>query len=212
MDNYFSLETVADILSKSKFTIESWKKSGKLIPELDPSKYNQPYSVKQLLIFDEFRDLVSSKWNLEETIKPLKDYHLIELFAGAGGLALGLEMAGFKSILLNEKEKVACNTLKTNRPYWNVVNDDICNVDFSTYKNKVDLLTGGFPCQPFSYAGKKLGLNDIRGTLVFQMIRAINEIQPKVFLAENVKGLKTDDNGKTLASIIHLLKNRVIQL
>lgn len=206
MDNYFSLETVADILSKSKFTIESWKKSGKLIPELDPSKYNQPYSVKQLLIFDEFRDLVSSKWNLEETIKPLKDYHLIELFAGAGGLALGLEMAGFKSILLNEKEKVACNTLKTNRPYWNVVNDDICNVDFSTYKNKVDLLTGGFPCQPFSYAGKKLGLNDIRGTLVFQMIRAINEIQPKVFLAENVKGLKTDDNGKTLASIISFIE------
>ena len=158
------------------------------------------------MIFDEFRDLVSSKWNLEETIKPLKDYHLIELFAGAGGLALGLEMAGFKSILLNEKEKVACNTLKTNRPYWNVVNDDICNVDFSTYKNKVDLLTGGFPCQPFSYAGKKLGLNDIRGTLVFQMIRAINEIQPKVFLAENVKGLKTDDNGKTLASIISFIE------
>ena len=206
MDNYFSLETVADVLSKSKFTIESWQRSGKLIPELNPSKYNKPYSLKQLLIFDEFRDLFSSKWNLEEKIKPLKDYHLIELFAGAGGLALGLEMAGFKSILLNEKEKVACNTLKTNRPNWNVVNDDICNVDFSPYKNKVDLLTGGFPCQPFSYAGKKLGLNDIRGTLVFQMIRAINEIQPKVFLAENVKGLKTDDNGKTLASIISFIE------
>lgn len=206
MDNYFSLETVADVLSKSKFTIESWQRSGKLIPELNPSKYNKPYSLKQLLIFDEFRDLFSSKWNLEEKIKPLKDYHLIELFAGAGGLALGLEMADFKSILLNEKEKVACNTLKTNRPNWNVVNDDICNVDFSPYKNKVDLLTGGFPCQPFSYAGKKLGLNDIRGTLVFQMIRAINEIQPKVFLAENVKGLKTDDNGKTLASIISFIE------
>lgn len=206
MDNYFSLETVADILSKSKFTIESWQKNGKLIPELDPSKYDKPYSLKQLLVFDEFKELANSKWDLEEKIKPLKDYQLIELFAGAGGLALGLEKAGFKSVLLNEKEKVACETLKSNRPNWNVINDDICNVDFSSYKNKVDLLTGGFPCQPFSYAGKKLGLNDIRGTLVFEMIRAINEIQPKVFLAENVKGLKTDDNGKTLASIISFIE------
>ena len=176
MDNYFSLETVADILSKSKFTIESWQKSGKLIPELDPTKYDKPYLLKQLLIFEEFKELANSKWDLEEKIKPLKDYQLIELFAGAGGLALGLEKAGFKSVLLNEKE------------------------------GKVDLLTGGFPCQPFSYAGKKLGLNDIRGTLVFEMIRSINEIQPKVFLAENVKGLKTDDNGKTLASIISFIE------
>lgn len=206
MDNYFSLATVADILSKSKFTIESWQKNGGLIPELEPSKYDKPYSLKQLLIFYEFKELANSKWDLEEKIKPLKDYQLIELFAGAGGLALGLEKAGFKSVLLNEKEKVACDTLRTNRPNWNIINDDICNVDFSSYKNKVDLLTGGFPCQPFSYAGKKLGLNDIRGTLVFEMIRAINEIQPKVFLAENVKGLKTDDNGKTLASIISFIE------
>lgn len=206
MDNYFSLATVADILSKSKFTIESWQKNGRLIPELEPSKYDKPYSLKQLLIFYEFKELANSKWDLEEKIKPLKDYQLIELFAGAGGLALGLEKAGFKSVLLNEKEKVACDTLRTNRPNWNIINDDICNVDFSSYKNKVDLLTGGFPCQPFSYAGKKLGLNDIRGTLVFEMIRAINEIQPKVFLAENVKGLKTDDNGKTLASIISFIE------
>ena len=206
MDNYFSLETVADILSKSKFTIESWQKSGKLIPELDPTKYDKPYLLKQLLIFDEFKELANSKWDLEEKIKPLKDYQLIELFAGAGGLALGLEKAGFKSVLLNEKEKVACDTLRANRPNWNIINDDICNVDFSSYKGKVDLLTGGFPCQPFSYAGKKLGLNDIRGTLVFEMIRSINEIQPKVFLAENVKGLKTDDNGKTLASIISFIE------
>ena len=156
MDNYFSLETVADILSKSKFTIESWQRSGKLIPELDPSKYDKPYSLEQLLVFDGFKGLVNSKWELDEKIKPLKNYQLIELFAGAGGLALGLEIAGFKSILLNEKEKIACDTLKANRPNWNVVNDDIRNVDFSSYKGKVDLLTGGFPCQPFSYAGKKI--------------------------------------------------------
>lgn len=59
MDNYFSLETVADILSKSKFTIESWQ-SGKLIPELDPTKYDKPYSLKQLLVFDEFKELANS--------------------------------------------------------------------------------------------------------------------------------------------------------
>ena len=62
MDNYFSLETVADILSKSKFTIESWQKSGKLIPELDPAKYDKPYSLEQLLVFDEFKELANSKW------------------------------------------------------------------------------------------------------------------------------------------------------
>lgn len=61
MDNYFSLETVADILSKSKFTIESWQKSGKLIPELDPTKYDKPYLLKQLLIFEEFKELANSK-------------------------------------------------------------------------------------------------------------------------------------------------------
>lgn len=96
--------------------------------------------------------------------------------------------------------------VKANRPDWNVIEDDITNVGFSHLKGQVDLLTGGFPCQPFSYAGKQLGFEDLRGTLVFEMARAIKEIQPKVFLAENVKGLTENDGGRTLKTIIHVLE------
>ena len=81
----------------------------------------------------------------------------IELFAGAGGLALGLEQAGIHTLEYVEIDKFSCETLKKNRPNWNVVCDDIHNVDFTEYKGKVDIVTGGFPCQAFSYAGKKLG-------------------------------------------------------
>ena len=78
----------------------------------------------------------------------------IELFAGAGGLALGLEQAGIKTVEYVEFDKACCETLKYNRPQWNVICDDIHNINFLPYKNKIDIVTGGFPCQAFSYAGK----------------------------------------------------------
>mgnify|MGYP003327448208 FL=1 len=73
--------------------------------------------------------------------------------------------------------------------------------DFTKFKGEVDLLTGGFPCQAFSYAGKKLGFNDTRGTLFYEFARAVKETNPKVILAENVKGLVSHDSGKTLETI-----------
>ena len=98
----------------------------------------------------------------------------IELFAGAGGLALGIEKAGFNTIGLIEIDKNACNTLKFNRPNWNVINENIANISsrnledfFSIKKGELDLLSGGAPCQAFSYAGKRLGLEDTRGTLFY---------------------------------------------
>lgn len=205
-DDYFSAETIADALSVSKRNIESWAKNGKLPPSLDPSIHKKPYKKEQLIQFPEFSAMFNSSWELQEAILPNRELSLVELFAGAGGLALGLEKAGFKSVLLNEKDKFACQTLKFNRPEWNIIEDDIANVDFTHLHGKIDLLTGGFPCQPFSYAGKQLGFEDIRGTLVFEMARAIKEIQPKVFLAENVKGLAENDNGKTLETIISILE------
>lgn len=205
-DDYFSAETIADALSVSKRNIEAWAKNGKLVPSLDPLIHKKPYTKEQLTVFPEFSSMFNSTWNEQENFIPNRDYSLVELFAGAGGLALGLEKAGFKSILLNEKDKFACQTLKFNRPEWNVVEDDIANVDFTHLEGKVDLLTGGFPCQAFSLAGKQLGFEDIRGTLVFEMARAIKEIKPKVFLAENVKGLTTNDNGRTLETIILILE------
>ena len=203
---YFSAETVADVLSISKKNVESWAKNGKLVSALDPKTHDKPYNIEQLIVFPQFANMFNSTWDDDMAVVPKREYTLVELFAGAGGLALGLEQAGFKSVLLNEKDKYACQTLRANRPDWNVIEDDITNVDFSHLKGQVDLLTGGFPCQPFSYAGKQLGFEDLRGTLVFEMARAIKEIQPKVFLAENVKGLTENDSGRTLKTIIHVLE------
>lgn len=136
-----------------------------------------------------------------------KTYRSIELFAGAGGLALGLEKAGFEAVLLNEWDKHACQTLRTNRPEWNVAEDDVSQLDFTPYRGKVDFLSGGFPCQAFSYAGKGEGFNDIRGTMFFQFARAVAEVQPKVVLGENVRGLVNHDKGRTLATIKQTLQD-----
>lgn len=130
----------------------------------------------------------------------------IELFAGAGGLALGLEEAGIKGLLFNEIDTTCCDTLRTNRPDWNVQCQDIHTMDFSEYKGKVDLVSGGFPCQAFSQAGKRLGFEDTRGTLFYEFARCIKEVQPKMFLAENVKGLVSHDNGRTLATILDVFR------
>lgn len=132
----------------------------------------------------------------------MKKIETIELFAGAGGMALGMEKAGFDHILLNEFDKNACTTLKINRPHWNVLQKDIHEIDFSLWKNKAEMLTGGFPCQAFSHSGKRLGLKDTRGTLFYEYARCVKEVKPICFLAENVKGLLTHDNGYTLEIII----------
>ena len=133
------------------------------------------------------------------------NFRSIELFAGAGGLALGLEKAGFNAVLLNEIDKHACATLRHNRPNWNVVEGDISQIDFTPYRGNVDFLSGGFPCQAFSYAGNKRGFEDVRGTLFFEFARAIKEVQPSVFLGENVRGLLSHDDGRTLATIKNVI-------
>lgn len=138
----------------------------------------------------------------------------IELFAGAGGLALGLEKAGFDHIGLVEFDKAAAKTLKINRPKWNVLCEDIEEVakrdlekEFDIKKGELDLLSGGAPCQSFSYAGKRLGLNDIRGTMFYHYATFLHKLQPKMFLFENVKGLLTHDKGKTYKTILDIFKD-----
>ena len=195
---------VADILSVSKKNLKDWEKNGSLIPyKTDNGK--SLYHPDQLEKFPEFKSMNYERWEEESIVNPIKDFYIGELFAGAGGLALGLEHAGFKKIFLNEIDKHACATLRKNRPDWNVLEGDIKNIDFSDYKNKVDILTGGFPCQSFSYAGKRLGFNDIRGTMFFEFARTIQETNPKVILAENVRGLLTHDDGKTIDTILSVL-------
>lgn len=148
----------------------------------------------------------SNKMNIQNTVKP-SDITAIELFAGAGGLALGLEQAGINTLEYVEFDKACCATLRLNRPDWNVVCDDIHNVDFSKFNEKVDIVSGGFPCQAFSFAGKKLGFEDTRGTLFHEFARCIKEVRPKMFLAENVRGLVSHDGGRTLSTIISVFEN-----
>lgn len=138
----------------------------------------------------------------------------IELFAGAGGLALGLEQAGFKHLGLIEKDKNAVATLVKNRSEWNVISDNIENISsqnlekyFGLKRGELDLLSGGAPCQSFSYAGKRLGLDDTRGTLFYHYALFLKKLQPKMFLFENVKGLKSHDKGKTYS----VIKNTFVQ-
>ncbi len=135
----------------------------------------------------------------------------IELFAGAGGLALGIEKAGFNTLGLVELDKDAAETLKTNRPQWNVIHDDIANVSsqsleelFGVKAGELDLLSGGAPCQSFSYAGKRLGLEDARGTLFYHFALFLQKLQPKVFLFENVRGLLTHNQGRTYQTILDI--------
>jgi DNA (cytosine-5)-methyltransferase 1 len=111
----------------------------------------------------------------------------IELFAGGGGMALGLEAAGFEPQLLVEWDANACATLRRNRPDWNVVEGDVRQVDFTPFQG-VELVAGGPPCQPFSMGGLARGYNDNRDMFP-QAVRAVREIKPAAFIFENVRGL-----------------------
>lgn len=135
-------------------------------------------------------------------------FKTIELFAGAGGLALGIERAGFETVALNEFDADACATLRKNRPEWNVIEGDVAEISqldleeyFSLRRGELELLSGGAPCQAFSYAGKKLGLEDARGTLFYHYATFLEKLQPKMFLFENVRGLLSHDKGKTYKTI-----------
>ena len=111
----------------------------------------------------------------------------IEICAGAGGQALGLEQAGFEHAALVEIDQYACATLRYNRPNWNVIEGDVKSFSANRYFG-IDLLAGGVPCPPFSVAGKQLGHNDERD-LFPEAIRLIRECNPKAVMLENVRGL-----------------------
>ena len=205
MIDFITTTNFATLLGVSVSTIDKWVVKGKYFYEYDENG-NKGFRYSQIKDIPIIKEIQNSLWDTETNIIPKRKYTTIELFAGAGGLALGLEKAGFHHILLNEYEHNACETLKTNRPNWNVIEGDIHNVSFIEYKDNVDLLSGGFPCQAFSYAGNKAGFEDARGTLFFEMARAIQEINPKVVLGENVKGLISHDNGKTISVIKNVIK------
>lgn len=207
MPTFLSVSNLADITGTSLATAQKWGESG-IYPYRKNDKGVNGFYMEELKDIVPVKNMLESNWDEEKYVAPLRDYTSVELFAGAGGLALGMHMAGFRHVLLNEMDASACQTLRLNHPEWNILEGDIHKVDFTPLRGRVDFLSGGFPCQAFSYAGKKGGLNDTRGTLFFELARAVSEIRPKVFMGENVKGLLSHDNGKT----IEVIKNAVAEL
>ncbi|MDA3866625.1 MAG: DNA (cytosine-5-)-methyltransferase [Salinivirgaceae bacterium] len=203
--DYLSLTETAELVGKCKETLRRWDNEGILKAVREPVSNYRVYRKTDVenLMGDLFEDTIEPEDS--NYVEPLNEYSVIELFAGGGGLAVGLEKAGLKCVALNEIDKWACNTLRTNRPNWNVLEGDVRNFNFSAYKNTVDVVTGGFPCQAFSYAGKKLGLNDARGTLFYEFARVVQEVSPTICIGENVRGLLSHDGGKTLAGMVSIL-------
>ncbi len=204
MRDYYTLSEAAELLGKSKETLRRWDNDGKLPAVREPISNYRIYKKDQLKIFDKVDHISNNGKNTNRT-EPLKDFNVIELFAGAGGLALGFENAGLNCLVLNEIDKWAANTLRKNRPDWNVIEGDVRDISFKKYKGKAEVVTGGFPCQAFSYAGKKLGLEDARGTLFYEFARVVQETQPLICVGENVRGLLRHDDGRTLQGMINSL-------
>lgn len=205
MKKYLTLSEASELIGKSKETLRRWDKEGKLSAFREPISNYRVYKREQVETL--FADFIMAE--IEDTVSnfvaPNHKYTVLELFAGAGGLAVGLEKAGLNCIALNEIDKWACQTLRKNRPQWRVLEGDIKSFDFSEFNNKVDVVTGGFPCQAFSYAGKKLGLADARGTLFYEFARAVMEVNPPICIGENVRGLLSHEQGKTLKGMISVL-------
>lgn len=215
MSETYTLRQASDFLSVAPQTLRRWDNEGRLKAKRHAQNNYRYYELAQL---EAFSPAETSAHGLSNK-KPLRPYRNIELFAGAGGMALGMERAGIEHLLLNDFDRYAADTLRLNRPDWHVIHGDVAEIDFTQYRGAVDLLTGGFPCQAFSYAGKKRGLEDTRGTLFYEFARALEESQPNVFLAENVRGLLSHDQGRTLETMIevfqsmgyHVLEPRVLK-
>lgn len=205
MKENLSLSETAEMIGKSKETLRRWDNEGILTAVREPVSNYRVYRKEdvQLLLGNVFNNEIND--SVSNDVEPLKDYSVLELFAGAGGLAVGMEKAGLKCVALNEIDKWACQTLRYNRPNWNVLEGDIKNFDFSAYQDSIDVVTGGFPCQAFSYAGKKLGLNDARGTLFYEFARVVKEVNPPICIGENVRGLLSHEKGKILEGMISIL-------
>jgi DNA (cytosine-5)-methyltransferase 1 len=205
MNNYLTLSEASELIGKTKETLRRWDREGKLTAVREPISNYRLYRKDEVQSL--FSDFLAQK-GVEigsNFVEPNHEYTVLELFAGAGGLAVGLEKAGLKCVALNEIDKWACQTLRQNRPNWTVLEGDIKTYNFSDYHNKVDVVTGGFPCQAFSYAGKKLGFDDARGTLFYEFARVVQEVNPPICIGENVRGLLSHEGGKTLQGMMSIL-------
>ena len=206
MQELMTVSEVALTLNVSIDTIRRWEKKG-LIKARRDSKNYRVFDIHELRRTHEKYVGGNTQQNRYAVLHTKKktNFTSIELFAGAGGLALGMEHAGIKQNLLVEIDKHAAATLKHNRPKWNV---SCADAREASYKGMTaDIVTGGFPCQAFSFAGNQMGFEDARGTLFFELARCIKEVHPKIAVGENVRGLLTHDDGKTLRAMLSILND-----
>jgi len=202
-EEYISAGEAAKKLGISIDTIRRWDKKG-LIKAFRDERNDRMFSLEEIKrIKNKTHGDTKSKFKILQN-KKMTGYTAIELFAGAGGTALGMENAGINHVLLNEWDKHACETLRINKPNWNVVEGDIREIKF--FEGQADIVQGGFPCQTFSFAGRKMGFEDIRGTLFFEFARCVKEVRPKIAIGENVKGLLSHENGRTLKTMVGVLE------
>lgn len=205
MADLMTVSDAAKTLNVSVDTIRRWEKKGLIKARRDANNY-RVFDIQELRRAHEKyvgnNHAEKNRYTVHKAKRRTK-YTSIELFAGAGGLALGLENAGIRHNLLVEIDKFAAATLLKNRPKWNVHCGDARTTSYAGLD--ADIVTGGFPCQAFSYAGNKLGFEDARGTLFFELARCIKEVRPKIAVGENVRGLLAHDNGRTLKSMLSIL-------
>ncbi len=129
------------------------------------------------------------------------------LFAGIGGIELGFEQAGCTTVWANESDFYACKTYRLNFPHVNLIEADIRNINPHILE-PVDIITAGFPCQPFSVCGQKKGFADARGNLFFEIMKITDFLQPPIIFLENVANLAEHDNGRTFITIHNELVSR----
>lgn len=142
---------------------------------------------------------------------------IISLFSGAGGFDIGFEQAGFTTAVMVEMDPSCCATLRLNRPSVPVINTDIREVTTAQMLAAAGLrvgeaaaVVGGPPCQSFSLAGKRMGMDDPRGRLVLEFVRVVREALPVAFVMENVKGMVNWQGGKAMEAIMDEFKEPVI--
>jgi DNA-cytosine methyltransferase len=136
--------------------------------------------------------------------KPETSFTYIELFAGIGGFRVALDCLGGRCVFASEMDRFARSSYAENHCGENPAGDITCIPD--TRIPAHDILTAGFPCQPFSFSGNRKGFGDARGTLFMEIVRIARARQPKALLLENVRGLVHHDGGRTLATIVHALE------
>jgi DNA (cytosine-5)-methyltransferase 1 len=145
------------------------------------------------------------------SMKKFKDNNkVISLFSGAGGMDIGFEMAGFETVVAVEHDISCCKTLKTNRPNLSLIQGDISQISTDEIlkagglkPTETAIVIGGPPCQPFSLAGKRMGMDDPRGKLILEFIRIVRESLPIVFVMENVRGMVNWQEGKAIEAIMN---------